>query len=127
MASQRKEQRRATDEIWQGFRIGLISHYKPISELLSPVLKDQKSAFENQFAGMARGDFSYEDYKVTRDKLISIIGERLTEQDKKFLLSFESGEPDWKLFPISVLKDLPAIQWKLLNINKLKKDNAKKA
>ena len=76
---------------------------------------------------MARGDFSYEDYKVTRDKLISIIGERLTEQDKKFLLSFESGEPDWKLFPISVLKDLPAIQWKLLNINKLKKDNAKKA
>jgi len=30
-----------TDDIWEGFKIGLISHYKPISELLSPVLKDQ--------------------------------------------------------------------------------------
>lgn len=115
-----------TDEIWEGFKIGLISHYKPISELLSPVLKDQKSAFDNQFAGMSTVDFSYEDYEVTRGKLICIIGERLTEQDKKFIVSFESGEPDWKLFPIPVLKDLPAIQWKLLNINKLKKANAKK-
>ncbi|MEA3317682.1 MAG: nucleotidyl transferase AbiEii/AbiGii toxin family protein [Bacteroidota bacterium] len=29
-----------TDEIWQGFLVGLISHYKPINELLSPVLKN---------------------------------------------------------------------------------------
>ena len=36
------------------------------------------------------------------------------------------GEPDWKLFPQPVLKDLPAIKWKLLNIRKLKQTNAKK-
>jgi predicted nucleotidyltransferase component of viral defense system len=30
-----------TDDIWQGFQIGLISHYKPINKLLSPILKDQ--------------------------------------------------------------------------------------
>jgi len=115
-----------TDEIWEGFKIGLISHYKPISELLSPILKDQESAFDNQFAGMTTVEFSYDDYELTRTLLIKVIGERLTDEDKRFLLSFESGEPDWKLFPIPVLKDLPAIQWKLLNINKLKKVNAKK-
>lgn len=115
-----------TDEIWEGFKIGLISHYKPISELLSPILKDQESAFENQFAGMTTVEFSYDDYELTRALLIKTIGERLTDNDKRFLLSFESGEPDWELFPIPVLKDLPAIQWKLLNINKLKKVNAKK-
>ncbi|PCH66928.1 MAG: hypothetical protein COC06_12025 [Bacteroidales bacterium] len=115
-----------TDEIWEGFKIGLISHYKPISELLSPVLKDQKLAFDNQFAGMTSVEFTYEDYKETRAVLINTIGKRLTGQDKKFIISFEYGSPDWELFPIPVLKDLPAIQWKLININKLKKANAKK-
>ena len=115
-----------TDEIWEGFKIGLISHYKPISELLSPVLKDQKLAFDNQFAGMTSVEFTYDDYEETRAVLINTIGKRLTDQDKKFFISFESGELDWELFPIPVLKNLPAIQWKLININKLKKANAKK-
>ncbi|MDM8161478.1 nucleotidyl transferase AbiEii/AbiGii toxin family protein [Labilibaculum sp. K2S] len=115
-----------TNEIWEGFKIGLISHYKPISELLSPVLKDQKLAFDNQFAGMTSVEFTYEDYEETRAVLINTIGKRLTDQDKKFIISFELGEPDWELFPIPVLKNLPAIQWKLININKLKKANAKK-
>lgn len=97
------------------------SYYKPISELLSPILKDQQSAFDTQFGRMTTVEFSYDDYELTRALLIKTIGERLTDNDKRFLLSFESGEPDWELFPILVLKDLPAIQWKLLNINNLKK------
>ncbi len=115
-----------TDEIWEGFKIAVISHYKPISELLSPVLKDQKLAFDNQFAGMTSVDFTYEDYEETRAVLINTIGKRLTNQDKKFIISFETGSPNWELFPIPILKNLPAIQWKLININKLKKANAKK-
>lgn len=115
-----------TDEIWDGFKIGLISHYKPINELLSPLLKDQKLAFDNQFAGMSIVKFSYDDYEVTRKTLIKTINDRLTENDKKFLLSFEAGKPEWKLFPLPVLKRLPAIKWKLLNINKLSKENTKK-
>lgn len=75
-----------TNEIWEGVKIGLISHYKPISELLSPILKDQKSAFDNQFAGMTAVEFSYNDYETTRALLIQTIGERLTSEDKQFLL-----------------------------------------
>lgn len=115
-----------TDEIWDGFKIGLISHYKPINELLSPVLKDQKSAFDNQFAGMSAFEFTYEDYESTRTTLIEIIKHRLIEDDKNFFLSFEMGEPKWELFPQPILKDLPAIKWKLLNIDKLKKTNKSK-
>ena len=114
------------DEIWQGFKVGLISHYKPISELISPILKNQKSAFETQFAGMTSVEFSYEDYINTRNELIEIIKNKLSSDDKKFILSFEMGEPQWELFPIPVLKDLPAVQWKLININKLKKVNPNK-
>ncbi|WP_159517816.1 nucleotidyl transferase AbiEii/AbiGii toxin family protein [Sunxiuqinia indica] len=120
------ENKGLTDGIWDGVKIGLISHYKPISELLSPLLKDQKSAFDNQFAGMTSVEFSYDDYEKTRTTLIETIQQRLTEDEKRFLLSFEMGEPDWKLFPHPVLKDLPAIKWKLLNLQKLKKDNPNK-
>ncbi|MDD4747399.1 MAG: nucleotidyl transferase AbiEii/AbiGii toxin family protein [Salinivirgaceae bacterium] len=115
-----------TDDIWDGVKLGLISHYKPINELLSPVLKDQKSAFDNQFAGMTSVDFSYNDYQETRNTLIEILKGRLTENDKKFLLNFEQGEPQWDLFPYPIVKDLPAIKWKLLNIQKLKNSNPKK-
>jgi predicted nucleotidyltransferase component of viral defense system len=108
-----------TDGIWEGFKVGLISHYKPIGELLSPILKDQKSAFDNQFAGMTNSEFSYEDYEKTRSLLITTIQKLLSEDEKKFLISFETGEPLWELFPIPLLKDLPAIKWKLLNIRKL--------
>ncbi len=114
------------DEIWQGFKVGLISHYKPISELISPILKDQKLAFDNQFAGMTSVDFSYNDYINTRKILIEIIKDKLTTDDKEFILSFENAEPKWELFPIPILKDLPAVKWKLLNINKLKEINPKK-
>ena len=74
-----------TDDIWDGFMIGLISHYKPIHELLSPTPKDQLSAFEKQFLGMSRVNFSYEDYENTRQKLINTISDRLTDNDKNFL------------------------------------------
>ncbi|WP_319482105.1 nucleotidyl transferase AbiEii/AbiGii toxin family protein [uncultured Draconibacterium sp.] len=115
-----------SDPIWEGFKIGLISHYKPIGELLNPVLKNQESAFNNQFAGMSTESFSYQDYEDTRAALIKMIDERISDDEKKFLLSFEYGEPDWSLFPIPVLKKLPAVQWKLININKLKEQNYKK-
>ena len=75
---------------------------------------------------MTSVEFTYDDYEKTRATLIDTIQQRLTDDEKKFLLSFEMGEPDWKLFPHPVLKDLPAIKWKLLNIQKLKKDNPKK-
>jgi len=115
-----------TDVIWEGFKIGLISHYKPISELLSPILKDQKPAFETQFAGMTLEPFTYNDYESTRKTLIEIIQQRLTDDDKKFLLSFETGMPKWDLLPYELIKKLPAVKWKLLNIQKLKEANPKK-
>lgn len=71
-----------TDNIWEGFKIGLISHYKPVNELLTPILKDQKQAFEKQFAGMTLEPFTYDDYESTRKTLVVSIQQRLTDDDK---------------------------------------------
>lgn len=115
-----------TQEIWDGLKIGIISHYKPIYELLSPILKDQKSAFDKQFAGMTSVEFTYNDYEETRAILVDSIQKRLSDDEKQFLVSFEMGSPDWRLFQIPVLKNLPAIKWKLQNIINLKENNIKK-
>lgn len=115
-----------SDHLWEGFIIALLSHYKPINELLSPILKNQKSAFDNQFSGMTTIPFNYDDYLNTRKELIEIISNRLTEENRKLFLGFEMGEPEWSLFPYSKVKDLPAVKWKLQNIQKLKESNPKK-
>ena len=91
--------------------------------MLNPHLLDQKMAFENQFEGMASEDFSYEDYEKTRIKLIEVINQELTQEDKKFLLSFKNLTPDWSIYPFS---EFPGVKWKQLNLNKLKNNNPKK-
>ena len=50
----------------------------------------------------------------------------LFEKDRSFLLSFKRGDPEWDLFPAAGLKDLPAVQWKLLNIKNLWESNPAK-
>lgn len=112
-----------TDAVWQGFLVALMSHYKPIHELLNPVIKDQHLAFDKQFSGMTAIDFTYEDYESTRNLLIEKIRNRLTENDKKLILGFEKGEPDWSQFPHEIIKDFPAVNWKQQNLEKLIKEN----
>ena len=115
-----------TDEIRLGFIAMLISHSRPIHELISPTLLDQKTVFEHQFAGMTLTSFSYDDYESTRTRLIKEIHDLLTDTDKSFLLSFKSGTPDWELMPLENLRHMPAVQWKLANIVKLKTQNPEK-
>lgn len=115
-----------TDEIKIGFLTALLSHMRPINEVLFPHLSDQKATFKHQFEGMASIPFVYEDYEFTLEFLIDIIHSKLTETDKSFLLSFKKVEPDWKLFPVKNLKDLPAVKWKLQNLKNLKESNPKK-
>ena len=115
-----------TDEIRSGFIAALLSHPRPISEVLSPKLKDQRHAFDGQFAGMAFLPFTYDDYETTRQRLIAELGAALTADDKALLLSFKAGEPDWKLSGMSELERMPAVQFKLANIRKLKASNPAK-
>lgn len=112
-----------TNEIRQGFLIGLLSSSRPIHEMIRPNFLDQRRAFETQFAGMSETPFSYEDFETTRERLVEEIHAGLAETDRAFLLSFKNAEPDWPLFPYEKIKDLPAVKWKLSNIETLKANN----
>ncbi len=111
------------DEIRLGLLVSLLSHYKPIHELINPIQKDQKSAFETQFAGMSQIPFSYTDYENTRDYLFSMVKNCFTKDERNLLYGFEKGDPDWTLLPYESIKTLPAVAWKQFNINNLIKTN----
>ena len=70
--------------------------------------------------------FSYEDFEQTRAKLIVDVRSLMTDADKQFLLSFEAVEPLWENYEFEYFQNYPSVQWKLLNLAKLKKQNPAK-
>ena len=70
--------------------------------------------------------FTYEEFEETRAKLINDVKSLMSEADKKFLISFESGQPEWNNYEFEYFKNYPSVQWKLLNLKKLAKQNPKK-
>ena len=114
------------DDVKNGFMLCLLGSDKPIIESLQPHDIDQTEALENQFQGMTETPFGYEDYLESRTALLSLVNGGLTITDKEFLLSFEQGEPDWNKCCAGDLSQYPSVQWKLLNIGKLKESNTVK-
>lgn len=112
-----------TDEVKKGFIAALLSHPRAIQEMLQPIFYNQEAAFINQFSGMSDQQFSYQDFEITRTKLVETMNSLLSASDREFLISFKSGEPSWSLSGIERLSELPAVKWKQLNVQKLMKEN----
>ena len=109
-----------TDDIRHGMIAALVSHGRPIAELLKPTAKDHSETYRTRFAGMTTIPFSYDDHIATLDRLTATIRSGLTGDDSAFLRSFEKGDPEWDRFPIAALADLPGPQFKLLNVRKFR-------
>ncbi|OUR81337.1 hypothetical protein A9Q75_07825 [Colwellia psychrerythraea] len=108
--------------IFEGFIAYLLSHPRPIAEVMSPRLKDIKNSFIQEFNGMTAEPITVEELIAIPEKLIAALKIHFTQQDFDFLLSFKSGEPNWDLAPDSNIANLPAVKWKLININKMNED-----
>lgn len=114
------------DECREGLIFCLLGSDRPIHESIAPSLIDQREAMENQFAGMTDIPFTYEEFEETRSKLINDVKSLMTNADKKFLISFESGQPEWDGYEFEYFKDYPSVRWKMLNLKKLAKQNPQK-
>jgi predicted nucleotidyltransferase component of viral defense system len=114
------------EDIKQGLMYNILSSPKPVVELLSPNPIDQKEALENQFRGMTDIPFTYEEYEQMRQRLITFVNSNISQSDKEFLISYEEGNPLWDNSEYENFKLYPSIQWKQLNINKLKQNNLTK-
>lgn len=112
-----------SEEIKKGFLFCLLSSDRPIHEILYPTLQDQRITIEKKFDGMTEQPFTYEDFEVTRYKLLNQIYDTITKADKKFLYDFEAGIPSWKDYDFY---KFPGVKWKLIHINDLMSKNPSK-
>lgn len=108
-----------SDALRQAFIVYLLSHDRPMSEVLAPTLKNIEAAFKHGFSGMMRDPVELADLLAARAALIkSIVGD-MPAAHRKFLISFERGEPDWDLLGLPNAAKLPAVRWRQQNLDKL--------
>lgn len=101
------------------FLVYLLSHGRPMAEVLSPNLLDITDIFLREFDGMTAEPVALDDLCAARAELISRMHAMLTDQDKAFLMSFKQRNPDWSLFAYPQAKELPAVRWKMQNLSKM--------
>ena len=116
-----------TFEIRKAFVVYLVSHPRPIVEILSPQQKDISDIFEKEFKGMIAEDIAFELLETTRDELVVIIRKELTSDERRFIISVKQGQPQWDLLELEGIQDLPAVKWKLLNISRMDPTKHQKA
>jgi hypothetical protein len=115
-----------TDGIRRAFVVYLASHNRPLHEVLFPPLRDVTYEFEANFNGMTSEPVELNALLAARDEMISTLHSGLDADERAFLISMAAGEPAWDRLGLPHLSALPAIQWKLQNLAKLKTTNQEK-
>ncbi|MFA7289223.1 MAG: nucleotidyl transferase AbiEii/AbiGii toxin family protein [Melioribacteraceae bacterium] len=110
-----------TEPMRKAFIVYLISHNRPIAELLRPNLTDIKEIYKKEFVGMALDKVELDELISVREILIKKINNSLIENEREFLISFKSLEPKWDLLGLAEIEKLPAVKWKLINLRKMDK------
>lgn len=97
-----------------------MSHDRRFFEILNPTLFDIRKTFETDFRRMTVETVDLADLERTRLTLIDSINRMLTPKDKKFLVAFKAGKPNWDHFSVEHVQDLPAIKWKQHNLDRMR-------
>ena len=108
-----------SDELRRAFIVYMLSHNRPMAEVLAPRRKDLQHEFDTGFVGMTQDEVALEALYAAREELIARIVGEMPEPHRRFLLSFKAGEPDWTLLGVPGADTLPAVRWKVDNLAKL--------
>ena len=81
--------------------------------------KDIARAFEQTFVGMTAEPVVLADLLQARTALVQAIVGDMPEPHRRFLVSFERGEPDWDLLALPGVDKLPAVLWRQQNLDTL--------
>lgn len=101
------------------FLVYLISHNRPIAELLAPRRLEIRQLHEAEFEPMTRQTVPFERLISAREELVAAIHAGLTDEDRDFLMSVKNRRPRWDLLGLPGIADLPAVRWKLLNLGRI--------
>ena len=115
-----------TKDLFRVFMVYVASSGRPMHELLTPPACFKEEEYNDEFVGMTREAVTKEALVATQAHLYADIQERLSGDTANFLLSLHDAEPDFGLIGIPEAADLPAIRWKLVNLEKLMRSDPEK-
>src|SRR5690606_8600239 len=100
----------------------LVSHNRPMAEVLAPTRKPLIKEFKRGFAGMTPNPVDLAELEAAREAIIVTMVAEMPEDHRRFLIGFKRGEPDWNLLGLPEAQNLPAILWKQRNLDRLAAD-----
>ena len=106
----------------KAFIVYLLSHHRPMAEVLAPARLDISAEYKRGFEGMVDTPVTLDELLQAREALIGEIVGKMPDQHRRFLISVKRGEPGWAVLELPGAKDLPAVRWKLENLAKLSAD-----
>jgi hypothetical protein len=114
-----------TSDLRTAFIVYLVSHPRPMAEVLAPARIDLSTEFTRGFLGMTERSVTLEELLAVREALIATMVEGMPAHHRRFLLSVKQGRPDWSLLDVPAAAELPAVRWRLENLARL--DRTKRA
>jgi predicted nucleotidyltransferase component of viral defense system len=108
-----------TSEIRRAFVVYLASHNRTLHEVLFPTPKDIRLAYEGSFVGMTTEPVTLKTLLQTREQMFHELPEALDANEREFLRTLVRARPDWVLLGIPHLEELPAVRWRLQNLEQL--------
>jgi predicted nucleotidyltransferase component of viral defense system len=105
-----------SDAMVECFVIYLAGHNRPPHEVLFGNDKNIAAEYKNAFVGMAEVECSLETLLETRTQVRQELQRRLTARHKRFLSGLVRAAPDWSLLQHQHAAELPALRWKLANL-----------
>jgi hypothetical protein len=110
-----------TDAMVQCFMLYLAGHNRPMHEVLCPSRKDMGHEFTASFVGMSREPVELVHLEAARERLMAELPRRLSRAQRDFLVSLARAAPDWSLAGWPHARQLPAIQWRLKNLESFRR------
>ncbi|MCA0243802.1 MAG: nucleotidyl transferase AbiEii/AbiGii toxin family protein [Proteobacteria bacterium] len=111
-----------SEDLLDCFVVYLAGHNRPTHEVLFPTEKPLEPVFESEFVGMTSAPIDLGGLVATRQRLTHELPRALQPRHRQFLLSLVRAEPEWQLLRYAHIAELPALQWKLHNLVKLRKN-----
>jgi predicted nucleotidyltransferase component of viral defense system len=105
-----------TDGAVECFVTYLAGHNRPTHEVLFGNQKNIGEEYRDHFVGMTTEPIGLDTLLAARARLQEELPRRLTEKHKRFLIGLAHAEPDWTLLRCAHAFELPALRWKLTNL-----------
>ncbi len=90
-------------------------------EVLAGTRRDISKEFDHGFEGMTTERVLLRELLDAQKEMIELVVGRMPEEHRRFLISFEKGEPDWSLLGLPEAARLPAVKWREENLGGLNK------